>query len=176
MPSIYSFTFGGLDLYEKYGILIEHVRDTLTPNLRQRKVTVPDRSGAYDYGARYYDERALELSCLSLNNLTRDEMRELAYDLSGKKQLIIYREPEKYYLAQMYDPAQISYAGRVGSRYTLAFSCEPFAFGQQVTEAFSNSGDFSYQGTAETPVRITITNPNDYPLRGITITMREAIV
>ena len=96
-----SFTFGGVDMYEAYGIRVVHY-DLLLPKLRPRKVTIPQRSGEYDFGARYHDERVLLLECDSRNSLTRAQLRELAYALSKKNRIVLWDEPEKYYIGQLY--------------------------------------------------------------------------
>lgn len=171
----FTFSFGGVDFYEKYSILLEKTKDPIAPELRSRKVTVPDQSGAYDYGAKHYDERTVQLQCISLRSLDRSEMRELAYDLSGKKELRTWHEPDKYYIGQLYDPGDIKYIGRMGNRFTLPFVCEPFAYGKQQTETFEGSSKLAYAGTAETPVRITITNSSGSPVTGVVITMRKVI-
>ena len=171
----FTFTFGGVDFYEKYGILLEKTKDNLMPDLRERKVEIPDRSGAFDYGAKYYDERMVELQCISLRTLTRAEMRELAYDLSGKKELRTWHEPDKYYMAQLFSTDAIEYIGTMGNRFGLPFKCEPFAFGEQRTVRFTNESPVRYAGTAETPVRITVTNTGKTDMEGIIIKVRKVI-
>ena len=49
-----SFLFGGQDMFQRFGLqLVDDgmPSDVLMPDLRERKVTIPLRSGAYDYGA-----------------------------------------------------------------------------------------------------------------------------
>ena len=171
----FTFTFNGVDFYEKYNIILEKTKDPIAPELRSRKVTVPEQSGAYDYGAKRYDERMVELQCISLRTLSRSEMRELAYDLSGKHELRTWHEPDKYYIGQLYDPGAIEYIGRMGNRFSLPFVCDPFSYGEQKTQTFLNSENITYDGTAETPVRITITNTGDSPVTGVVITTRKVI-
>ena len=80
-----SFKFGNIDLFTEFGLrLINVIGDSLSPKLRERKVVIPNRSGAYDYGAKYYDEREVTLECASMVNLSRAEWRELSYILSKK--------------------------------------------------------------------------------------------
>jgi phage-related protein len=176
MPSQFSFTFGGVDMLAEFGIRIETSRDVLTPQLRARKVEVPGRDGAFDYGAKFYDERIVGFDCVSISNLTRAQMYDLAYVLSSKAKIVTYKDPTKYYIGRLYDSAVIEYIGRVGSKYPLDFICDPFAYGDQVTEVFDNAKPVTYAGTARTPTLITITNTNDYPINGLTITMQEAIL
>ena len=102
-------------------------------------------------------------------------MRELAYDLSGKKQLRTWHEPDKYYMAQLFSTDAIEYIGRMGNRFGLPFKCEPFAYGEQKTVRFTNEAPLKYAGTAETPVRITITNTGESDMEGIIIKVRKVI-
>lgn len=171
-----SFRFGAHDLYREYGLrLVEVVGDALTPRLRPRKIVVPARSGAYDYGAKYYDERTVTLDCESTKRLTRAGWRELSYVLARKSRLYIFHEPDKYYVGRLYDPAQIETARFELVRFTLEFICEPFAHGETVQEVFGTkldmTGDKAYRGTAPTPTRIEITNVGATAATGIQVRM-----
>ena len=57
----YSMTIGGVDLKQEYGIIIEEINRPFLPKLRPRKVELPNRSGAYDYGAKWRDEISLDI-------------------------------------------------------------------------------------------------------------------
>lgn len=67
----HSFSFGGVDMREKYGLIVEKAEDVLAPDLRERKVEIPSRDGAWDYGAENYDERRLVITCGAL--LSREQ-------------------------------------------------------------------------------------------------------
>ena len=171
----HSITVNGVDLREQFGILVERVDDVLSPQLRSRKTSIPNRDGAYDFGAKYYDERSLTVYMASTKMVSRADVRELSYILSKKGRIVRWDEPDKYYIGQIYDPTVIEKIAGPAKRFTTTFICEPFAYGEQVTENFSNSAELEYAGTARTPTHITITNPNDYPMTGIVITMQEAV-
>ena len=166
--------FNGTDLWEAYGILVEQVEDDLLPALRERKVVVPERSGAYDFGARYYDERLLTLSCGSTRQLTRGEVREVSYALSKKGRIVLWDEPDKYYLGRIHDATDLERALRTLRKYTLQFLCEPFAYGETVQVDFPGPvWSASYEGTQETPTRLQITNTGSTTANGIQITITE---
>ena len=166
--------FNGVDLSETYGILVEQVEDDLLPALRERKVVVPERSGAYDFGARYYDERLLTLSCGSTRQLTRGEVREVSYALSKKGRIVLWDEPDKYYLGRIYDATDLERILRTLRKYTLQFLCEPFAYGETVQVDFPGPvWSASYAGTQETPTRLQITNAGSTTANGIQITITE---
>ena len=60
-------------------------------------------------------------------------------------------------------------------RFGLPFICDPFAYGEQKTVRFTNEAPLKYAGTAETPVRITITNTGETDMEGIIIKVRKVI-
>ena len=169
-----SFMFGTHDMYAEYGIMvIKH--DFLMPALRSRKVTIPLRSGVHDFGARYYDERMLTMECDTRRELTRGQMRELAFLLSTKNKIVCGDEPDKYYIGRLYDPSEIIEHGEIVDEFTLAFICEPFAYSTpvQIPIASEISLRPEYIGTAPTPTRITITNVGETEAFGIRIRIRE---
>lgn len=168
----HSFEFCGVDFRSKYGIVVERVEETLQPALRPRKITVPGLDGAIDQGAKYRDERVVDVLCGAIN-LTRAQCRELAYDLSLKGRFVRWDESDKYYIGRIYDPSKIEQMVQAGKKFVLTFVCDPFAYGSQVTENFTNAAGLEYAGTARTPTYITITNPNNYALLGLQIIMRE---
>lgn len=166
--------FNGVDLYETYGILVERVEDDLLPALRERKVVVPGRSGAYDFGAKFYDERLLTLPSGSTRQLTRGEVREVAYALSQKGRISLWDEPDKYYIGRIYDATDLERVLRTMRKYVLTFVCEPFAYGATVQVDFPGPvWSASYRGTQETPTRLQITNTGAATANGIQITITE---
>lgn len=171
----YGFSFAGVDMRAVYGLIVSKFNDALQPKLRARKLEIPMRDGAYDYGAKWYAERTVTIECATTRLLTRADVRELSLTLSQKGELRRWDEPDKYYIGRIYDPAQIERMAGVAKRFVLVFECEPFAYGQQQTEVFSRAKNLTYAGTARTPARITITNNTGAVLNGVTITMREEI-
>lgn len=172
-----SFLFGTVDMYRIYGIMLTDdgmPQDVILPQLRERKVTVPLRNGSYDYGAHYYNERAIQITCVTTRVLTRDESRQMAYTLSKKEQIRFWTEPNKYYVGRVYSPPSLEQLRNIGFRFPLTFVCEPFAYGLTKTESFTSTGsDLSYtpnyQGTAPTPTYIVITNTGNGNAKNIQI-------
>lgn len=169
-----SFLFGNIDMFQRFGLQITDdgmPGDVLKPQLRERKVTVPLRNGAYDYGAHYYDERPLTINCVTVRAGTRDDAREMAYILSKKSQLRLWNEPDKYYVGRIYQAPDLECLRKVGNRFTLNFILEPFAYGEAITETFVNRRFVpSYKGTAETPTYIVIRNTGSGNIVNIQIT------
>ena len=153
-------------MYAQYGLMLSEdgmPDDVLMPDLRSRKVTIPLRHGAYDFGAHYYDERTVTYTCVTTRMASRDDAREIAYTLSKKAEIRFWNEPEKYYIGRVYQSPTLEQLRTIGNRFDLTFICEPFAYGEIISESFTNRVLVpDYQGTAPTPTMIIIrnTSPN----------------
>ena len=169
-----SFLFGNTDMYLQFGIKLTEKsipKDVLMPELRARKRMIALRDGSYDYGARYYEERAIEIECVTNQVITREDTREIAYILSKKSQIRFWTEPEKYYVGRVYEPPTLEQIRKVGNRFSLIFICEPFAYRNTFTEFFTNRRYApNYQGTAPTPTYIVIENTGSGNITNIRIT------
>lgn len=159
-----SFKFCGIDMYQKFGIYFSGPpEDALIPSLRSRKATIPNRSGAYDFGAKYYDERQITLPGVvpEFKGISDEDVREMAYFLSKKGRLYIWTDPTRYYIGRLYDSTGLTKTNLISNEFPLVFTCEPFAYRNIITERFTDNVYISnYQGTAVTPTRIEITNNN----------------
>lgn len=169
-----SFLFGNVDMFQRFGLqLVDDgmPQDVLKPQLRERKVTIPLRSGSYDYGAKYYDERPLTYTCVTTRTVSRDDVREIAYILSKKSQIRIWTEPDKYYVGRVYQAPTLEQLRNIGNRFPLTFICEPFAYRHAVTDNFVNRRYTPhYAGTASTPTYIVIENTGAIKAVNIQIT------
>lgn len=168
-----SFLFGTTDMFQRFGIKISNdglPDDVLKPQLRERKVVIPMRNGAYDYGARWYDERPLSVSCVTVKAGTRDDAREMAYILSKKSTIRFWNEPDKYYIGRIYAAPGLEVLRKAGNKFTLNFILEPFAYGEVVNGTFVNRiYKPNYKGTAPTPTYIVIENTGNAPAKYIQI-------
>lgn len=171
----YSFEFGAVDMYTAYGLRIRKKHIFLKPQLRERKIIIPSRSGAYDFGAKLYDEQTILVECDTIRTLSAADKRELAYLLSFKGKITFWDEPDKYYVGRIYDAAEIEKVGGIGTYFPLNFVCEPFAYGETKNVFFPSSGLLvpEYKGTVETPTRIEIANNGTSAVSGIQITIRK---
>lgn len=166
-----SFQFGTHNSLKDWGIVVNGY-DVLLPPKRERKLTIPGRSGKYDYGSKLYDERTLVIECYLERQITKAELREIAYALSEKRNLTLWQEPDKHYVAELYDPSEVTdFPMEIMRAFTLTFVCEPFAYGDATEAAISDGvNHIDYKGTAEAPCRIIIENPNNYDVSNIIIT------
>ena len=172
-----SFKFGTTDMFQRFGIMLTgEPEDVLLPALRPRKVKIPNRHGEYDFGAKYYEERGLKLPCTTVKTRDRISVREISYLLSKKSEIRVWNEPEKYYIGRIYDATVLNQIRNIGNEFDLVFVCEPFAYGSHITKSFSNNAvTVEYQGTAETPAVITITNTGSAKARRIQIILTKSI-
>ena len=172
-----SFLYGATDMYVSYGIKLTNdsiPKDVLLPELRPRKVTVPLRNGVYDFGALYYNERTVQIECVTTRVLTRADTREIAYTLSKKAEIRFWTEPDKFYVGRVYQPPTLEQLRNVGSRFQMVFICEPFAYGQTITAKFSGQNLLpKYPGTAPTPTYIMIQNTGSANASNIKITQTD---
>ena len=171
-----SFTYNGIDMYEQFNIRIVKY-DLLMPELRPRKVSIPLRSGAYDYGANYHEERPLRLSVAVDGELSVDRFDNLKYILSRKGRIIMWDLQDRYFYGQLYDPVEvIDYFQHCRREFEIVFICEPYAYALEPTTLTSDQRTMpiNYEGTRETPTLITIRNLGTTAMQGITITARVA--
>lgn len=171
-----SFLFDDIDMYQTFGISLADdgmPQDVLMPSLRPRKVMIPLRSGSYDFGAKYYDDRPIQFTAVTVKAGTRDDAREMAYVLSKKSQIRFWNEPDKYYIGRVYQAPGLEVLRKIGNRFTLSFELEPFAYGETTTKPFDENltHAVSYKGTAEAPTYIVITNTGNATATNIRISM-----
>lgn len=153
------FSVDGISLYEKFKVRVEHKTDVLLPPLRSRKVSIPHRNGKYDFGAKYREERTLRLDCSIPKVISRAELREFAFLLSKKANLRFWDEPDKCYIGQLYNPDELERLAQGQCRFSLEFTCEPFALGETKEIPIKTGiNKLDYKGTAETPTLLVLKN------------------
>ena len=167
----YSMTIGGVDLKQEYGIIIEEINRPFLPKLRPRKVELPNRSGAYDYGAKWRDEISLDIKCGSIRLPTQSQVRELVYTMSEKTKIAFWDEPDKYYIGRIYDPGRAYKVLSSMRKFELSFICDPFAYGATIAAEFERDYSPSHIGTAPAPARLQIKNVGSTTISGIHITI-----
>jgi predicted phage tail component-like protein len=179
----------GVDLRAQFGIKVIAVR-SFTADLRPRKVTVPGRSGAYDYGANYHEERELYFDCMVERELKKDasqgidEFDDLKYLLchgTRKGRIIIWDQQDRYYLGRLYQQENVQdFFQLKGRKLTLRFICDPYAYGLEPKILYADNngivsmtGGNRYFGTRQTPTRITIRNTGTSNISNIIISAFE---
>lgn len=154
-----SFSFGKYNSLDDWGVRVI-TYDVLLPPKRERKVQIPRRSGRYNYGDNVWDERTIRITCTLERKISRAQVREIAYALSQESNLVLWEEPDKYYIGEIYDPSEIlDYFDECMRDFELTFICRPFAYSAAKTVPIA-SGNVTteYQGTADAPCTIILRN------------------
>lgn len=154
-----SFSFGKYNSLDDWGIRVI-TYDVLLPPKRERKVQIPRRSGRYNYGENVWDERTIRITCTLERKISRAQVREIAYALSQESNLVLWEEPDKYYIGEIYDSAEIlDYFDECMRDFELTFICRPFAYSAAKTVPIaSGNAKPEYQGTADAPCTIILRN------------------
>lgn len=132
-----SFSFGKFNSITDWNLSII-AYDVLIPAKRPRKLTIPGKDGVYDFGNADFEERTLRMSCIwehKGGEIPRHIIREMAYHLSKKSQILLWNEPDKYYIGELQDPSEITdFPLERFKEFELNFICQPFAYGESRVE------------------------------------------
>ena len=99
----HSFNFNDKNSYADFGIKCLRY-DVLKPQKRNQSLTIPNRSGNIEVNSkRFYDSRKIEVKCVCCRDLTRDELRHLAYFLNKRNlKITFWDEEDKYYIGEIF--------------------------------------------------------------------------
>ena len=163
-----SFQFGKMNSLDDWGIRIVSY-DVLLPQKRARKRVIPRRHGQYDHGAFCWEERTVRVECVLERRIPRAVLREIAAQMAVKGELRFWNEPDKFYVAELYDPSEVTdYFDECMREFTLHFVCEPFAYSKEYVLT-GESIAFLNDGTVESPCVIEFTAPAE----SVTLTLQE---
>lgn len=169
----HSFQFGDKNSFEDFGIKILRY-DILKPQKRNQSITIPNRSGNIELNTkRFYESRKLDIKCVCCRDLTRNELRQLAYYLNKRNiKITFWDEEDKYYLGEIFDPPSFSKDEyKIRFAFTLSFICNPFAYGKLVRKRlYVGNNNIEYNGTFQTPTLITIRNNGNIDINNLMIT------
>ena len=131
MSGIGKFEFNSIES-DEFDLVCSSVQRPVRPTLRTRYSEIADKHGAIDHGGNKYAPRPLKMhiSYIGTNYLElRSRAREIRAWLSTEEwsPLIINDEPDKYYLARVYDLIDIDTFQRLG-QCDITFLCQPFAY------------------------------------------------
>ena len=150
---------------------------TFSAPKRPRKKQIPFRDGSYNIGRRnYLGDRRLMVECHLTEPMTEAEFREVIYVLSKEIRLFFWDEPDKYYLAELFEEVDVDvFPKQVRREFTLPFLAAPFAIGERKTVRFQRPGivNIDYEGTALTPTFIVLRNDTDFDVVNPTIIATE---
>jgi len=171
---IHRFTLGGVT-DTALGIQLAPGSDEpVAPKTRDKTVTIPGRSGKWDFGADVR-ERQFVLKCQFVNCTTQAELAaairtlsDLLFDDDGQPtdlSLVFTKEPTKTYTVRYSGrlPIKRIVAGEVGTFDLPLTAYDPHAYSAEVTDSKSITTVPDYisvtnSGNVKTPCVITITN------------------
>lgn len=124
------FEFNGVHA-STYNVYLKSRNRVLIPTQHRREIIIPGKHGIYDFGLNTLDKRILELNLSYLSDSTNDlrlDARDIAAWLcqTEYEELIFDDEPDKYYLAKIYDTAGLEDLITIGLA-SIKFECQPHA-------------------------------------------------
>ena len=201
LHSPFTFEFAGRNSAE-FGLYATIV-DPIAPPKREKRTQIPRRHGSHKVLRTTYDDRIVNLRCFWLNlpihnefnirrpehlkraeNLTRDDIRDMAHWLMSDGRLTMDIEPDKHYRGEVFNPptfetAYMRWTERnqtQGGTINLMFICDPFAYGEQIIKPLQRGANpIDYRGTADTATLIILRNPNTFAVSNVVITITERI-
>lgn len=165
-----SFQFGKYNSREDWGIRVI-ATDVLLPPKKENKIDIPGKHGRYSSKNTVYDERIVRVLCVLEKQITKADLREIAYGLSSRRRLYLWNEPDKYYNAEIYDSSEITdFPKEVMREFTLTFICDPFAYGKFKKEQLeTGKNKINYDGTINSETKITLVNNGSTDISNIQI-------
>ena len=123
--------YNELNSYDDFQTICKTIDRTMLPAMRKREMAIPGKHGIYDFGLNTYDKRIIPV-LIQYVGATFNDLRLRARDIAAwlsqtsYKELIFSDEPDKYYLAKIYDPVGLETFFRLG-KATIQFECQPHA-------------------------------------------------
>lgn len=128
------FTYNGKHSYNDFKVIAKSVDRPILPALNKKELAIPGRHGTYDFGENNYSNRLISV-LLQYRGESMSAMRLMSRSIAAwlssltYERLIFDDEPDKYYLAKLYDTVGLESFVRVGVA-TVQFECQPFALYQ----------------------------------------------
>lgn len=126
---IYGYSFKGIHI-SKFGALWKSKDRSLKPSRQKSKISVPGQNGSYKFSGNQTDDDriisgTIHLPALSQRDL-RNKARSIAAWLHGEGELIFDDEPDKAYIAEIYEGISLEQLVTMGSA-SVSFECGPYA-------------------------------------------------
>lgn len=177
-----SIIFNGIDFGERFGIMVKSKVELFAPK-RERKISISDRNGQYDLGSEFYEERTVDLECYCVNEYTMDEFRTKVLGHLLKKGTLLLSGDSYYYVGEVFSPPQVTDDNLKRMKpFNIRFVCEPFLYSDTKTvnlvdgvTPFNVEGSTIYQGTEESPTKLSIVNKSNATLGNLKIVIRRRV-
>lgn len=129
------FIFNSLYSFDNFGIIAKTVNRPLLPAKRRTNVIIPGRNGSYTFDDNTYDDIVIPVIIQYVSDDFPDlrlRARVISAWLSqvDHKPLVFTDEPDKYYLAKIYDALSVEKIVNLvpGEKTTVQFECHPLAY------------------------------------------------
>lgn len=167
-----SFHFACKNSVDDFGIYVRQYTPVVPPK-RIRKLGIPLRNGAYNFGVKAYDEIVINLDLFCEKEYERSEFRAVSAWLSEVGKLYFWDEPDKFYQGEFeVYPSFDEYTMLRMHQFTCTFVAYPFALGETKTVAIANgTNNVPYSGTAERPAYLKLTNTSGHEINGVQISL-----
>lgn len=127
------FKYNNRNSLSDFGIVAKSVKRPLLPTLKKNQLAIPGRHGTYNFDGNTYDNRIISVILQFIGQDVNDmrlQARDIAAWLSCDYQPLTFDdEPDKYYMARVYDGVDLNTFARAGEA-TVQFDCQPFALYQ----------------------------------------------
>lgn len=167
-----SFHFAGKNSVDDFGIYVRQYTPVVPPK-RIRKLGIPLRNGAYNFGVKAYDEIVITLELFCDKDYERSEFREVSAWLANVGKLYFWDESDKFYKGEFESfPEYDEFTMLRMQPFKVLFVAYPFALGETKTVAIANgTNKVPYSGTAERPAYLKLTNTSGHEINGVQISL-----
>ena len=139
-----SFKFRGKDSIFDYGVYVSKNPIIVQPKRNCEVTEIPGKSGALVNDLGTYSTFLLPIECALVSKDEQDlrnKMQQVKAWLSGgEDSLILSSQPERKYLASVWDEIDISAEEEVFGSFLVNFLCQPFLYEAFASSLLSQSG------------------------------------
>ncbi|WP_169794808.1 distal tail protein Dit [Alicyclobacillus kakegawensis] len=153
----------------EYGIWLLNSKFPGLPSTQDRRVSIPGRDGAYDFG---FDFDALTLSLdVAIEGTSeadvRFRVRQIAAWLDprkGQRKLVFDADPDRFYYVRFSGSMDVEMTARIGQATLTFLVADPYAYGEEQTIALAETYTIHNPGTADAfPVfDVTLKQPTTF--------------
>ena len=167
---MYSFNFLNKDSFTDYGILVEKRPPIPKPQRAIDYIEVPGRNGSLKVDDETYKDIIIPNQCsFGDDNVAYKADLVKAWLDSGEGPLILCNQPDKYYVAHVSDPVDISQEFKIFGKFLVNFRCQPFKYAvDNDVITLTESGIVTNSGSISSEPIIVVTGTGD-----ITLTINE---
>lgn len=124
-----SFTFGGKDSFQDFGIYVASRPIIPSPKRRVSYMDVPGRDSSLRRDEGTYEDITLSVECSFIGD-TYQKISELKSWLlnAGETDLVFSYQPDRKYIAQVVNSIDFEVILKITSHFVIVFNCQPFQY------------------------------------------------